>query len=165
MHNNLNFKGATQNNGNAGVSAGTAASITTTAATNASVRGYMATPIAAGANQAVPIVDAGTTAAFKPVPPGHATTIVIGTTRAGQLALAQGSIEKTQPGSGNTAGAIDVAPQFPNMPDDFCPLAYAVVRTAPNSAAWVAGTSAWGATGVSASFTNVATLPERPQAS
>jgi hypothetical protein len=165
MHNQLNFRGLTINFGNAGVAAGTTSTITTTAATNAAINGLFATPLALAANQASPTTDAATGAAFKALTPNQATALVIGTNTAGALRVVQGSIEKTQVGVTTTVGAFDVLPQFPTLPDDFVPLAYALVRTAPSAATWTPGSSSWAASGVTATFRNVSTLPERPQAS
>lgn len=164
MHNQLNFKAVTQNNGNAGVAAGTTSTITTTAASNAAIRGLYGTALASGANQVAPTTDAGTLAAFRPLAPNQSTTLVIGVNFAGTLQVLQGTIENTFPGITTTVGDFNVLPQFPALPDDFCPLAYAVVRTAPSATAWTPGTSAWAASGVTATFRNVSTLPDRPQA-
>ena len=63
-----------------------------------------------------------------------------------------------------TVGAFLDAPQFPDFPNNFMPLAYTIVRTAPSAAAWTPGTSSWTASGVSATtFQNIAQLITRPQ--
>jgi len=63
-----------------------------------------------------------------------------------------------------TAGAFLSVPQFPTLPDDFCPIGYQLVRTAPSASAFTPGTSSWTATGITCStIQNVATLPDRPQ--
>lgn len=163
MFNILNFRSLTLNLGNAGVAAGTTSTITTTAATNAAIRGSFTTTLAAAANQVSPTIDAQTGLAFRPLAPNQATALVVGVNAAGVLQLAQGSIESTLTGVTTTPGAFNVLPQFPTLPDDFVPLAYAEVRTAPSAATWTPGTSAWAASGVVTTFRNVTTLPARPQ--
>lgn len=163
MHNQQNFRAVTQNNGNAGLAAGTTSTYTTTAATNAAILGKYGTQLAAQTNTASPTTDALTGAAFKPLSPNQATVLVWGVNFAGAIQLIQGGIENTQVGVTTTVGAFNNLPQFPSLPDDFCPLAYTVVRTAPAAATWTPGTSAWAASGVTATFRNVSTLPDRPQ--
>jgi hypothetical protein len=91
---------------------------------------------------------------------------VFGVNAAGALQMVQGKIIATNAGVTTTVGALLLDPQFPGLPNDFCPLAYTVVRTAPSAAPWTPGAGAWAAAGVSASvFQAVAQLPNRPQAS
>ena len=163
MHNNLNFKGATINFVNAGLAAGTTSTYTTTASTNCAIAGKFATALTAQTNTASPTTDASTGAAFKALGVNQATVLVWGVNAAGQIKVAQGSIENTAPGVTTTAGAFVVVPQFPVLPDDFCPIGYSVHRTAPSAATWTPGTSSWAASGVTTTFANVSTLPERPQ--
>jgi hypothetical protein len=49
------------------------------------------------------------------------------------------------------------------LPDDFCPLAYVLVRAAPSASSWTFGSSSWTATGITTAFVNINTLPDRPQ--
>jgi hypothetical protein len=82
------------------------------------------------------------------------------------IQMAQGQILPTTTGVTTTVGAFLRDPQFPPIPDNFCALAYTVVRTAPAAAPWIPGTGAWTASGVTATtFQNVSQLPSRPQLS
>jgi hypothetical protein len=93
-----------------------------------------------------------------------ATVLVWGINAAGAIQLAQGSVEPTVTGVTTTVGAFINAPQFPPIPDNFVPIGYQLVRTAPSASAWTAGTSSWTASGVTCStIQNVSTLPDYPQ--
>ena len=156
--------GGTINLVNAGLVAGSTSSYTTTATTVCSIGGKFATGLSAQTNTASPTTDAGTGAAFVALGDDQATVLVWGINAAGAIQLAQGTIEDTEVGVTTVAGAFKVVPRWPNLPDDFCPIGYNLVRTAPSASAWTPGTSSWTATGVTAStFQNVTTLPERPQ--
>lgn len=162
----LNFRGLTLNHVNAGFVAGTTSTYTTTATTVCSIRGKFATGLSAQTNTASPTTDATTGSAFVALTDNQATVLVWGVNAAGEIQLSQGSIVPTETGSGTTAGAFRDIPQFPRLPDDFCPCAYCLVRTAPDASDWTPGTSNWTATGITAStFQNIATLPDRPQTS
>lgn len=164
---NLNFdNGITINLVSAAAVAGTTSTYTTTVTTTCVINGKFATTLAAQTATATPTTDATTGAVFNALAPNQCCTIVLGQNLAGVIKMAQGPIIATNVGVTTTVGALIRDPQFPALPDDFCPLAYTVVRTAPSAAAWTPGTSSWTASGVSAStFQNVAQLPNRPQAS
>lgn len=156
--------GLTQNNVSAALVKGTTSTYTTTVTTAGVINGKFVTTLGAQTNTASPATDAVTGAAFVALAPNKATVLVYGQTAAGAIQLAQGSVEDTQVGVTTTVGAFLRAPQFPSLPDDFMPLAYLLVRTAPSAASWVPGTGSWTASGVTASTAqNVATLPDRPQ--
>lgn len=156
--------GLTASTVNSGLTKGTTSTYTTTASTAGVVNGKWVTPITAQTNTATPTTDAVTGAAFLPLAVNKATVIVFGQTAAGAIQMAQGSIEDTQTGVTTTAGSFIRAPQFPSLPNDFLPLAYLLVRTAPSASAWTPGTSSWTAAGVTASTVqNISTLPDRPQ--
>jgi len=165
MHNQINFRGVTKNNVNAGLTAGTTSTYTTTATTVTENRGYFGTGLTAQTNTASPTLDAATGLAFVPLSPNKATVLVWGVNAAGAIQVAQGTIVDTAPGVTTTVGAFNLAPLFPTIPDDFVPIAYSLHRTAPSAALWTPGTGAWAASGVSSTFRNVSTLPERPQVS
>lgn len=155
--------GRTQNTLNAGLILGTTSSYSTTATTVGTINGRFVTTIGAQTNAATPTLDAATGVAFVPMGANKATVLVIGQTVAGVIQMAQGGVEDTEAGVTVTAGAFRRAPQLPILPDNFMPLAYVLVRTAPAAAMFTAGTSAWTATGVTSSATvNIATLPDRP---
>ena len=154
----------TVNLANAGAVAGTTSTYTTTATTNCVINGIPGTTLAAQTNTASPTTDANTGVAFNALQPNQTCTLVLGVNTAGAIKLAQGPIIPNTVGVTTTVGAFYVAPQFPELPSDFCPLAYTVVRTAPSAAAWVPGTGSWTASGVTCStFKNVSQLPARPQ--
>jgi hypothetical protein len=160
----LNFRGATRNQSNCGFVLGTTSTYTTTATTTAVIDGVFGTGLTAQTNTASPTTDASTGAAFVALTDNQATVLVYGVTLAGAIALCQGSIEATEVGVTTTAGAFIKAPQFPALPDDFCPIAYGLVRTAPSAADFTPGTTSWTATGVTAStFKNISVLPARPR--
>lgn len=157
---------------NCGVALGTTSTLTVATTTVASIGGKYGTQYTAAANTAAtsPTIDVSTGVAFAPMTQNKATVIVVGVNAAGELRMAQGSVVDTEVGVTTTKGAFISAPQFPLLPDDFCPLAYALIRTAPSAAAWTCGTSSWTATGLysglngTTTMTQVnGTLPDRPQ--
>lgn len=164
-HNNA-LTGITLNLANAGFVAGTTSTYTTTVTTAGLINGKWITTLGAQTNTASPTTDANTGLAFNALQPNQCCVLLWGTNAAGAIKLAQGPILGTLIGVTTTVGALLNDPQFPSMPDDFCPMAYTVVRTAPSAAAWTPGTGTWTASGVSAStFQNIGQLPNRPQAS
>lgn len=156
-------RGATFNHVNAGLAAGTTSTYSTTATSVCSINGKFATGLSAQTNTATPTTDAQTGAAFIAQTDDQACVYVFGVTAAGAIAVCQGSIVDTEVGVTTTAGAFKVGPQFPTLPDNFCPIGYVLVRTAPSSTAWTFGSSNWTATGITTAFVNVSTLPARPQ--
>ena len=160
----LNQRGMTFNHVNAGLVAGTTSSYTTTAITSASINGKFATALAVQTNAASPTLDVTTGVAFLPLTPNKATVLVWGINAAGAIRVAQGSIEDTATGVTTVVGAFVNAPDYPDLPDDFVPMGYQLVRTAPAAATFTPGSSSWAASGVTCSvIQNVATLPTRPQ--
>jgi hypothetical protein len=167
MADNLNFNsGITINHASAAMVAGSTSTYLTTVTTNCCINGKFAVTLAAQTNTASPTADATTGNAFLPLAPNKCCALVFGQNLAGAIKLCQGPIIDTIVGVTTTVGALLRDPQFPPLPDDFCPLAYTIVRTAPSAASWTPGTSSWTASGVSAStFQNVSQLPNRPQSS
>jgi hypothetical protein len=156
----------TINLANAGAVAGTTSTFTSTATTAGVIGGKFVTTLAAQTNAASPTLDWATGNAFVPLQPNQCCALVFGQNAAGVLKLCQGQVIANGIGVTTTVGALVTEPQFPGLPNDFIPLAYTIVRTAPSAAAWTPGTGSWTASGVSAStFQNVAWLPARPQAS
>lgn len=161
---NLTLRGSTMSHVNAGLVAGTTSTYTTTASTACSFRGKWGTALTAQTNTASPTTDATTGAAFVALGDNQCTVLVWGVNAAGAIQLSQGSIEDTAVGVTTTAGAFLKLPQFPALPDDFCPIGYQLVRTAPSAAAFTPGTSSWTATGITCStIQNVSVLPDRLQ--
>jgi len=151
---------------NTGAVAGTTSSYTSTAASAGVINGKFVTPLGVQTNAASPTTDANTGLAFNALQPNQACALVFGQTQAGALQLVQGPIIANGIGVTTTPGALINEPQFPTLPNNFLPLAYTIVRTAPSAAAWIPGTGAWTASGVVCStFQNIGQLPARPQAS
>jgi hypothetical protein len=164
--NNNALTGITLNLASAGFVAGTTSTYTTTVTTAGLINGKFITTLGAQTNTASPTTDANTGLAFVALQPNQCCVLLWGTNAAGAIKLCQGPILATLVGVTTTVGALLNDPQFPSMPDDFCPMAYTVVRTAPSAAAWTPGTGTWTASGVSATtFANIGQLPNRPQAS
>jgi hypothetical protein len=156
----------TMNLASAAAVAGTTSTFTSTVTTVGVINGKFMTTLGAQTNAASPTTDANTGLAFNALAPNQTCALVFGQNAAGALKLVQGPIIACGIGITTTVGALINDPQFPGLPNDFCPLAYTVVRTAPSAAAWTPGTGSWTASGVSAStFQNVGQLPNRPQAS
>jgi hypothetical protein len=167
MANTTDFEASyTLNFVNCAAVAGTTSTFTSTVTTAGVINGKFVTPLTAQTNAASPTTDAGTGLVFNALAPNQACALVFGQTAAGALQLVQGQIIATSVGVTTTPGALIFDPQFPTLPNNFLPLAYTIVRTAPAAAAWTPGTSSWTASGVVAStFQNIAALPARPQAS
>jgi hypothetical protein len=165
MADNLNFAfGLTANLVSTGMVAGTTSTYTTSVTSAGVINGKFVTTLANTSNTATPTTDATTGAAFVAMAPNNCCVLVLGQNAAGTIKMCQGPIVATAVGVTTTVGAFINDPQFPSLPNDFLPLAYTVVRTAPSAAAWTPGTGSWTASGVSAStFQNVAQLPNRPQ--
>lgn len=151
---------------NAGAVAGTTNTFTTTAATVPVIRGKFTTALGVLTNSATtPTTDANTGAAFINVPSNYCAAIVFGTNAAGTLVAVQGPLTATLAGVTTTVGDFSAAPQFPAIPDDFCPFAYTIVRVAPSgTSGFTLGTTSWAASSISCTtFKNIHTLPDRPQ--
>src|SRR4029077_14125951 len=133
---------------NAAAVAGTGSSFTSTVTTAGCINGKFVTTLAAQTNAASPTTDANTGVAFNALNPNQTCALVFGQTAAGALQLVQGPIIACALGVTTTPGALINEPQFPALPNNFLPLAYTIVRTAPSAAPWVPGTGAWAASGV-----------------
>ncbi len=148
-----------------GLTKGTTSTYTTTATSECSIDGKWATGLTAQTNTATPTTDAVTGAAFVAQTDNTVSAYVFGITAAGAIAVAQGPVTPTETGVTTTAGALKNNPQFPILPDNFCPIGYLLVRTAPSASDFTFGTSAWDATGVTSSAVVEVDgqLPARPQ--
>ena len=115
------------------------------------------------ANGVTPVVDGVTGNAFNPVLPDQVCILVWTLDAAGAVALIQGPIEDVD---GDTDLA-KITPQFPQIPEDQCPIAYTVYQTTGASAAvgLRPGTDNWDATGLTLTNVNCGALPDRPQSS
>lgn len=123
-----------------------AATLTTGAAANYSVNGKAYTKAAATGGTA-PTTDAATGLAFKVIPPGYGSVFVICLAAGANVAFAacQGEITPLAANSAAyIAGDFVVAPEFPLIPDAYCPIGYMVIRVASDftpATGYVFGTS------------------------
>lgn len=154
------------------LAAGTTTTFSTTGATVFAVRGKFYTKNAA-TNQATPTTDVTDGLPFTPLAfPASATVggqgsvyvfCFAATTPGAPVAfVAQGSVEQL-----DVNGNFINAPQFPVIPDGYCPFGYLVVRLGPTAVAnWTFGTNNLsGVTGVTYAFQDISMLPDRPQIS
>lgn len=160
----------------AALAAGTTTTISTTGTTTYAILGKFSTKTAI-TNGATPTTDYATGLAFKPIPIpntapnlglGYGSVFVVGLNAAGTVKVIQGTIEAL-----DVSGKFINAPQFgglgqpgPNSGDnDFCPIGYIVVQLGATAVAtWTFGTNNLsGVTGVTVTFVDIATLPDRPQ--
>lgn len=161
----------TLNHANTNAVAGTTNTFTTTVASTCSIGGKFAVALGVLTNSATtPTLDANTGVAFKTLVANQAATIVFGVNAAGTLVAAQGDATPTITGVTTAVGAFITAPVFPPIPDDFCPIAYTVVRVAPSSTGFTCGAASNPWTGTPSyatctTFKNISTLPDRPQLS
>ncbi len=152
------------------LAAGTTTTFSTTGATIYAIRGKFYSKNAA-TNQATPTTDVTDVLPFTPlaVPAsasvgGQGSVFVFcfaaTTTGVANAFVAQGSVEQL-----DVNGNFINAPQFPVIPDGYCPFGYLLVRLGPTAVAnWTFGTSNLsGVTGVTYTFQDIATLPDRPQ--
>ena len=163
----LNLRGLTTNNISVNLTLPSTSVHSTTVTSQCVINGKFGTAVTAITTGTTPVTDANTGAAFRALGVNKATVLVFGFPLAGGtvMAMCQGSIEDTDVGVTTTVGGFRKSPQWPALPDDFCPVAYALVRTAPDAASWIPGTGAWDASGVTTSTVqNVFVLPVRPVA-
>jgi len=123
------------------------------------------------------LIDLNTSVNMAGIPPGYGTVIVVGATatESTTLRMVQGELNQLGPNaSAFHPGDFMTAPEFPILPDNFCPFGYVIVKVATDytvGAKYVFGsnnTTATGAQGAAATahantFTSVMALPSRPQ--
>ena len=145
----------------AGLSAGTTSTVTTTATVTYANRGKLYSK-AALTNQATPTTDAVTGLAFPALNPNQGVEVILGFDVSGNLKAMQGSIAPLD-GQGNFIGARIV----PTVPDGVVPFGYIILKAGTTlSGTFTFGTSNLsGVTGMTYSFQDIATLPDRPQIS
>lgn len=89
----------------------------------------------------------------------YGTVVVWALNSAGTVSCYKGTTEAL-----DAAGAFINVPQFPSIPDTVCPFAYSILKGGSTlSGTWTFGSSNWNATGMTATHTNLFTLPDRPQ--
>lgn len=130
-------------------------------------KGYTA---AAWSTTGTPTTDAATGAAFKGVLKGFGSVFVYGLDHSGAIKCAQGSIVPLDTSTSTYAWSNSAAPQFPELPDDFCPVGYLTIlagSTADATTGWIQGTSNQASvTGITYARHDVALgMPDRPQTS
>lgn len=165
----------TMNFTKAALAAGTTTTISTTGTTTFAIKGLFYTKTAI-TNGATPTTDYATGLAFKPIPIpntapnlglGYGSVYVVGFDHSGNIKVIQGTIEALDV-SGNFINAPQfggVGPQGSGSTDnDFCPIGYIVVKLGATAVAtWTFGTNNLSSvTGVTYSFQDVSTLPDRP---
>lgn len=159
----LSARGITQQLGNATVLGVAGTTLNLSVATLVSIVGKLVNK-AISNTEATPTTDAATGLGFVPVPKNKGSVFVIGLVAAGTLAVCQGEVTDL-----DAAGNFVNYPEFPaGIPDTVCPIAYLVLKA---GATYVATNTGWlmgahnttGVTGVTYTYTNVNTLPPRPQ--
>lgn len=163
------------------LAAGTTTTISTTGTTTYAIRGKFYTKTAIS-NGATPTTDYATGAAFLPIPipatapnlaAGYGSIYTVGLDSAGTVRVIQGTVVPL-----DANGAFINAPQFgglgstgsgsaASVNNDFCPIGYIVVKLGATAVAtWTFGTNNLSSvTGVTYTFVDIATLPDRPQIS
>lgn len=155
------LRGATICIAKAGLAAGSTTTYTTAAATGGSIAGKFATALGAQTNTATPTTDATTGAAFVALAANEGSVFVFSINSAGTIKVHQGSIE-----SCDNSGNFSVAPSFPSINlETYLPFGYVVIKADSTASAWTFGSSNWTATGITDTYTDVTTLPLRPQTS
>lgn len=113
---------------------------------------------AAVADGTTPTTD-GNTAAAMTLVANYGTVVVWGLNSSGTVSCYKGSTEAL-----DSAGNFINAPQFPSIPNNICPFAYSILKGGSTlSGTWTFGSSNWNAAGMTATHTNIMTLPDRPQ--
>ena len=143
----------------AGLAAGTTTTYSTTGATVYAIKGK-AYSKAAATNAATPTTDHTTGTAFVPVAANQGSVFVFSYDASGSVRVSQGQVRSL-----DDAGNFIHSPQFPAIPDTDCPFGYLIVKAGATAVGnWVFGTNNLsGVTGLTYSFVDVMTLPDRPQ--
>lgn len=149
------------------LAAGTTTTVSSTGTIVYAIRGeaYSASALS---NTATPTTDINTGTAFVGVKAGYGSTFVYGLNAAGALKCAQGTVVPLN--TVTSTYAWDLSPQFPALPDDFCPIAYLTIlagSTADATTGWIQGSSNQASvTGITYARQDVALgMPDRPQTS
>jgi hypothetical protein len=174
--------GLTCNFGNPVLAGGTTTTLLTTNATILAINGRTHT-LAAVSNVQPATNDANTGAPAKPIPPGYGSIFVIGAVRPASpatqacsttLGWVQGEIvpiTASASATDYTPGAFVDLPEFPVLPDNFCPIGFCTVRVASSNSVpltlFSAGLTVTGAknsntTAIEFAYGQLATLPSRP---
>ncbi len=160
------------------LAAGTFTTLTLTNAPTYCINGKAYT-LGAVTNVQPSIVDYNTAVTIAGIPAGYGSVIVVGSTSANSttLRMCQGEIVALAANtSANHPGDFLVAPEFPALPENFCPFGYVIIKVATDytaGAGYIFGSSNTTATGAQNSaatshantFVSVLALPSRPQTS
>ena len=141
-----------------GLAAGTTSTYTTATVVRGSIGGKFATELAAQTNTATPTTDFNGDA-FTALAASKGCIFVFSIIAAGTIAIHQGSVQTLDAGN-----LFAIAPEFPAIDlETYLPFAYVVAKNASTGSAWTFGASNWTATGLTDTYTDVTTLPQRPQ--
>lgn len=145
----------------AAIAAGTTTTLSTTGTTLYCIRGK-AYSKAALTNAATPTTDAATGSAFTGIQANEGTVILVGYDKDGNLKACQGSVEDL-----DSSGAFIRAPQLPIPPTTMCPIGYIVLKAGSTLVGtWTFGSSNLSSvTGMTYTFVDLMTMPDRPQIS
>ena len=146
----------TMTHGKAGLAAGTTTTITIANTIDFSIKGK-AYQKAAASNAATPTTDRQTGAAFTALAASRACIFAVCLDSDGTIRVYQGPIV-TLDASDN----YSVAPEPPGIKDTDCPIGAIVAKNISTGSAWTFGSSNWTATGMSDTFVDLATMPDRP---
>lgn len=153
------------------LAAGTTTTLSTTGTTVFTIRGKMYSKTAI-TNGATPTTDYATGAAFIPVPANTGSVFMVGFDHSGNIKVVQGTVVPL-----DVNGAFINAPQFgglgvagsaPATSGDFCPIGYLVIKgdSTASITGWIFGTSNNSSvTGITYTFVDVSSEPDRPQVS
>ncbi len=136
------------------------ATVDTTTAVQACVKGVFIAALGALTNQAlVPVssLDGTTTITFKTLLNHQACVFIHCVNAAGEYKTLQGPIAELD-ASDTLIGAIE----FGNVPDTLTPFGYTKVVAAAAATSFIPGTTNWDATGITSTAVNVSVLPTRP---
>lgn len=160
----MNFTKAT-------LAAGTTTTLSTTGTTTYAIRGKFYTKSAI-TNGATPTTDYITGLAFTGILANQGGVFTVGFDHSGNIKVVQGTITAL-----DASGNFITAPQFGGLgpqgsgstDGDFCPIGYILIQagsTADNSHGWRFGTDNMSSvTGITYTFVDISTLPDRPQVS
>lgn len=142
----------------AGLTAGTTSTYTTTAATAGAIAGKCTTPLAVQTNTATP-TSQGDGSSFTVVAKNRGSVFVFCTDIDGAIKVFQGSVEDL-----DDSGNFEIVPQFPTVDFElYMPFGYVLIRNGSSGSDWTFGSNNWDATGITDTFVDIATLPQRPQ--
>jgi hypothetical protein len=158
---------------------GAAATLTTTAAVDATVKGVWATQVAAEAKTLAAVTTEGVSSAdatgyaattFSALYGGASTNAAAPANNDGQACLlvhctnAAGEVKSIQGASVqlDASGNLLKAAEFPVIPDTLTPFCYQLLKAGLTAGDITPATSNWNSTGFTNSITNIAVLPNRP---